>query len=187
MTMQILPPDHQIQLDAKERVTIGEQPSAEGTQYHTGMSPWMPRDSEWTPERCAALLETPPIAKLAKLKPRYDLLPWEALADVLDVFEHGATVYSDDGWREASDERDCRNAAMRHLAADLRGDSHDHSGCQHVAHACARLLMVLAHRKASRDGGPINAHESIPPEPQMRLRAWAPSLEAMAQREKGGS
>lgn len=148
-------PDHKIQLDAKERVTIEEQPTraevVSRPPKHTGMSAWMPRGSEWTPERCAALYgDSTAVFQPVRKKPRYDLLPWEALADVLDVFEYGAEQYSDDGWREASDERDCRNAAMRHLAADLAGDSHDHSGSQHVAHACARLLMVLAHRKASR-------------------------------------
>lgn len=86
-------------------------------------------------------------------KPRYSLLPWEALAVVVEVMEVGARKYAPHSWRTVED---CAaryaDAAQRHLAAVMRGETRDEeTGLPHKAHAIASLLISLAADLASRE------------------------------------
>lgn len=57
---------------------------------------------------------------------RWDLLPWKAVAGVVDVMTFGALKYADDGWRTVPNARARYLAAMmRHLYKMLRGEKYD--------------------------------------------------------------
>lgn len=85
-------------------------------------------------------------------KPRYDLVPVEALDQVVRVLTFGAEKYGDHNWSKVTD-ADLRyfSAAQRHLwayrSAVLAGDEDgrfDHeSGRHHLAHAISCLLFML--------------------------------------------
>jgi len=78
-------------------------------------------------------------------KPRFALLPMNALWEVARVLTFGPSKgYSDFGWRE-KDICYHADAALRHLVAHLRGEVLDlESGLPALAHAAARVLMMLA-------------------------------------------
>ena len=79
-------------------------------------------------------------------KPRYSLLPWEAVAVVVAVLEFGARKYSEGNWRHVEGgSRRYRDAALRHVIADQRGEALDpDSGLPHLAHAACSLLFAIA-------------------------------------------
>ena len=82
-------------------------------------------------------------------KPRYDLIPGDALEEVAKALTHGAAKHEARGW-ETSPRRWGGEfaAAMRHLWTFARGEHTDpDSGLSHLAHAAARILILLAYRK----------------------------------------
>lgn len=78
-------------------------------------------------------------------KPRYDLIPPEALHQVVLVLTSGANRYGDDNWRHVTGlRRRYFAAAMRHLWAWWRGEDTDpDSGLSHLAHAACCVLFLL--------------------------------------------
>ncbi len=78
-------------------------------------------------------------------KARYDLVPADALSQVVDVLTHGAAKYSDDNWRRVPDwKRRYYAAAQRHLNRYWMGETIDpESGCHHLAHAICCALFIL--------------------------------------------
>jgi hypothetical protein len=86
-------------------------------------------------------------------KPRWSLLPWGALGDVLGAFEHGARKYAVGDWVNYAPV-DHIDAAFRHLTAWLQLEPSDpETGLSHLAHAGARVLMALAVEKAVTSKG----------------------------------
>ena len=79
-------------------------------------------------------------------KPRWDLLPMEALAPIVDVLTFGARKYAPDGWRTVPEWRRRYYAALlRHLVAWWRGEKVDpESGLSHLAHAGCCLLFLIS-------------------------------------------
>lgn len=78
------------------------------------------------------------------LKTRFDLIPSVALREVADVFTYGAKKYAPDNWRKGMNWSRLYAAAQRHLNTFWSGDSIDYeSHLNHIAHACANLLMLL--------------------------------------------
>lgn len=79
-------------------------------------------------------------------KPRWSLVPEQAMEDVVKVLTYGARKYGDDNWREVDDgPRRYYDAAMRHLMAYRQGAwTDDESGLPHLAHAVASLLFIMA-------------------------------------------
>ena len=83
--------------------------------------------------------------KLDTGKPRYDLLPPDALEEVAIVFTYGAKKYGDRNWEKGMIWGRWFSATMRHLWAWARGEELDpETGYSHLAHAAASLLMLLA-------------------------------------------
>ena len=82
-------------------------------------------------------------------KPRWTLLPWEQLAEVVDVLEYGAVKYEVDGWQEVENgAQRYTDAAMRHFVAYMTGqDTDPDSGKHHLAHAVCSLLFVMWHEE----------------------------------------
>lgn len=77
-------------------------------------------------------------------KPRWDLLPLEAVGYVVDVLTFGAKKYAPDGWRQVPEwRRRYYAAALRHLVAWWKGERVDpESGLPHLAHAGCCLLFL---------------------------------------------
>lgn len=79
-------------------------------------------------------------------KARWDLLPWDALREIVVVFTDGAAKHGDNGWREILDaKRRYFAAAMRHLCSWKTGEFIDpDSGNLHIIHAAANVMLVAA-------------------------------------------
>ncbi len=100
--------------------------------------------------RLEVLEVTTPGRKDDQGKGRWDLLPWDAARQVVDVLTYGAKKYDPDNWRKVPDWSDRYfSAAMRHLVAWHGGQRNDpESGHHHLAHALCCILFLL-----SLDGG----------------------------------
>jgi hypothetical protein len=107
-------------------------------------------DSSRGCQRCGTLCEPlkwggDMIDKKDQDKPRYDLIPFHALDEVVQVLTYGAKKYSPDNWRTIPD-RDTRYlaASLRHITAHARGELVDpESGMSHLAHAVCCLLFMM--------------------------------------------
>jgi hypothetical protein len=79
-------------------------------------------------------------------KPRWDLLPFDAIGAVVRVLTFGARKYAPDNWRTVPESRRRYfSAAQRHLAAWWQGERTDpESGEHHLAHAACCVLFLLA-------------------------------------------
>lgn len=84
-------------------------------------------------------------------KPDYSLLPWDALEEVVKVFQFGAKKHSRDGWKDIPDAVQIyHQASARHLAELFKGNGIDNeSGLHHEAHLAADALIALAHKIAA--------------------------------------
>lgn len=81
-------------------------------------------------------------------KPRYDLMPFDALDEVGRVFAFGATKYAAHNWCKGMAWGRLIAAACRHVGAFARGENNDpESGLSHLAHAACCVLMLLAYTK----------------------------------------
>jgi hypothetical protein len=82
-------------------------------------------------------------------KPRWSLLPWKALGEVVAVLEYGAKKYAPDNWRIVPGAvARYKDAAQRHMAAILIGEDKDpETGLRHAAHAVCCLLYLLAFQR----------------------------------------
>jgi hypothetical protein len=89
------------------------------------------------------------------VKVRWAFPVWGALQAVFRVLTDGAAVHPDPpGSMEALQvpADDHWDAAMRHLVAWRRGELVDESGHLALAHAAARVLLLLAREMEVRDG-----------------------------------
>lgn len=86
-------------------------------------------------------------------KAMWDLLPWDAVEEIVQILTFGATKYGAYSWKEVDGARDRYMAAlMRHVKAWYAGEEFDpESGQHHLAHAGCNLLFLLQ-----------GAHESLP-------------------------
>lgn len=91
-------------------------------------------------------------------KGRWDLLPWEALDEVVKVLTHGAERYAPENWRLVEGWRWRYLAALlRHVTAWARGRKFDEdSGLPHLAHAICCGLFLL---ELDKSNGETNENE----------------------------
>ena len=77
-------------------------------------------------------------------KPRWCLVPLDALEDMVKVLTFGAKKYADDNWKKVPDaENRYMSALLRHITAYQRGEATDQeSGLSHIAHAQCCLLFI---------------------------------------------
>ena len=94
-------------------------------------------------------------AKFDAGKPRWDLLPWDEVGQVVEVLTHGAVKYAPDNWKHVEDGRDRYFAALlRHIHAHRMGDVLDpESGLTHLAHAACNLLFLMHFEQQEPLGG----------------------------------
>jgi hypothetical protein len=78
-------------------------------------------------------------------KLRWDLVPWEAIEEVVRVYTHGADKYGDNNWMGLEDAENRYFAAlMRHLVAWRNGEHIDpDSGLKHLAQVAWNALALL--------------------------------------------
>ena len=76
-------------------------------------------------------------------KPRWSLLPFGAVNEIVRVLTFGARKYSDGNWVMVSADR-YKSAMFRHLAAWMDGERCDkETGISHLGHAGCCLLFLL--------------------------------------------
>ena len=81
-----------------------------------------------------------------KGKPRYDLIPPDALAAVVDVFTFGASKYNDRNWELGMPWMAVVASLKRHLSAWEHGELSDsESGLLHTAHLAWNALALLTY------------------------------------------
>jgi hypothetical protein len=89
-------------------------------------------------------------SKASKLA-RYDLVPWEALDKIAEVYGMGAQKYADRNWEKGYDWGLSLAALVRHVSLFAQGEDLDEeSGLPHLAHAgwhCMALLTFMDHHR----------------------------------------
>lgn len=89
-------------------------------------------------------------------KCRLDLLPWEALEQIADAFEHGAIKYDVEDWRNLGSWRMYLGATLRHVGKWAMGQDMDPDTGGKVHHlamagACIMILLTAARVGLGRD------------------------------------
>lgn len=86
---------------------------------------------------------------------RFDLIPYEAVAEIARVYGMGAKKYDPHNWRKGYDWGLSYAALMRHVTAFWNGEDLDpESGLPHMAHAgwhCLTLLTFMKDHEALDD------------------------------------
>ena len=79
-------------------------------------------------------------------KPKWSLLPFSAVGEVVKVLTYGANKYAPDNWKYVPNARTRYiDAAFRHIAAYVSGEKTDaEAGLNHLAHAICCLLFLVA-------------------------------------------
>lgn len=84
-------------------------------------------------------------------KPRWDLLPLDALDEIAAVFSYGAKKYTEYNWLNNMRYGRYIAATFRHLRDYWLGEDRDkESGLLHLAHAGANILMLLGSIKRGK-------------------------------------
>lgn len=80
-------------------------------------------------------------------KPRWDLLPYDAVEQIVEVLTIGAKKYSDRNWEEGLKYSRCFAALQRHLTAwfQKREELDDETKTHHLANAACELLFLLSY------------------------------------------
>jgi Domain of unknown function (DUF5664) len=83
-----------------------------------------------------------------KKKPRFSLLPMDALYAVAEVLTFGAVKYADDSWKRAPfTKADYLDAMGRHWAKIAAGELRDaETGYLHAAHLACNAIFYLWHQ-----------------------------------------
>ena len=83
-------------------------------------------------------------------KPRYDLVPLQALEEVVYVLMFGAKKNGDHNWKKGMAWSRMYAAALRHLFAFWRGeDTDEDTGYLHLAHAACCILFLLSYQQTA--------------------------------------
>lgn len=93
-------------------------------------------------------IQSPPISgvKYDSDKPKWSLLPFRALKEVVDVLTYGAKKYAPDNWKKVPNAKQRYiDAGFRHFTTYASGEKLDsETGKSHLAHAMCCLLYLLA-------------------------------------------
>jgi hypothetical protein len=91
-------------------------------------------------------------------KPRWDLVPWDVLEDVVMVLNYGAGKYEDRNWEKGMKWSRMFAAAIRHIIRHFffREYLDPESGKPHLSHAicCLMFLDAYAKRNVGEDDRP---------------------------------
>lgn len=76
-------------------------------------------------------------------KPRWSLVDFDSLEDMVRVLEYGAEKYYDDNWKKGLETREVVESMMRHIFAYLRGEDTDpESGLSHTGHIMCNAMFL---------------------------------------------
>ena len=78
-------------------------------------------------------------------KPRWTLLPWRQVEQIVEILTFGAIKYADNNWQKVENSKTRYfDALQRHLIAWFEGEKTDpESGKSHLAHAGCNLLFLM--------------------------------------------
>ena len=77
-------------------------------------------------------------------KLRYDLIPVDALEELVKVYTVGAQKYGDRNWEKGMEWGRIFGAIQRHLWAFWKGEDHDpETGILHLSHACWGCMALI--------------------------------------------
>jgi hypothetical protein len=78
-------------------------------------------------------------------KLRYDLVPWDAMDEVVKRFTYGAAKYAPDNWKKVPDaEARYKAALMRHFSAYCQDEDWDSdSGLSHIGAVAWNALVLV--------------------------------------------
>lgn len=83
-----------------------------------------------------------------ELKPRWDLLPSDALEAVVMVLTAGARKYEPRNWEKGMNWSRCFASIMRHAWAWWRGENRDpESGISHMAHVACNAMFLCSYEE----------------------------------------
>lgn len=75
-------------------------------------------------------------------KPRFDLIPYDALDEVAAVFEYGERKHGKDNWKKGLPASAHFSSAIGHMSKFAQGERLDESGHPHIVHAICRIMML---------------------------------------------
>ena len=83
--------------------------------------------------------------KFDKGKPRWSLLPFRELKNVVEILTFGADKYAKNNWQKVDNATErYSDAALRHLTSWLSGEKKDpESGKSHLAHVVCNILFLM--------------------------------------------
>lgn len=87
-------------------------------------------------------------------KLRWDLLPFDAMEELVKVYTFGAQKYADRNWEKGMSYSRCLGSLFRHTVSWIRGEKTDkESGLHHLAHAAWNVIALLTYdiRKVGKD------------------------------------
>ena len=85
-------------------------------------------------------------------KPRWDLLPGDAIEEIAKVLSYGAQKYKERNWEAGMPWHRPFGACMRHMWAWWRGEENDaDTGINHLAHAGCGVLFLLSYTLRKMD------------------------------------
>jgi len=99
--------------------------------------------------------------KFDKGKPRWELLPYQQVKEIVEIFTFGSEKYEDHNWQHVRPFKTRYfGALMRHVTAWFEGERIDHeSGKSHLAHAgCCLLFLMWGDRHIDEDHENENNH-----------------------------
>ena len=80
-------------------------------------------------------------------KPRWDLLPVDALLEIVKVLTFGARKYADWNWVHVSPPSRYYRAAISHINSFWLGEDNDkETGISHLSHAACCILFLISMR-----------------------------------------
>lgn len=97
-------------------------------------------------------------------KIRWDLLPPDAVEDIVKVLMFGAVKYGDYNWAKGMSWSRLFAACLRHLWAWWRGEENDpESGLSHLSHAGCCVLFLLSYNKLKlgKDDRPVGMYYGV--------------------------
>lgn len=81
-------------------------------------------------------------------KPRWELLPWNAVEEVVEILTFGAKKYEDNNWARGARWGRYMRAAISHITQWWRGEDLDpETGKSHLAHAVCCLIFLMEYQR----------------------------------------
>ena len=97
------------------------------------------------------MVDTQPAKRADGGKARWDLIPFDALDEIVQVFTFGAAKYGDFNWQKGMSWSRCFGSTMRHLSKWWQGEDKDpESGLSHLAHAATNIIFLMYYSKRSK-------------------------------------